>query len=247
MSFLARASPSTLFPIYLLSSIPFRRRQNPSTASTFSDTSIGSPVPSDPTLSSSAFLTGHVSHLRCARCATDLCLTSQIISKGFTGRHGRAYLVSPFPIDAPPNNSRPGRGSHLPNLPNTHIHKAVPRQLVTGAHTVSDVSCAFCGSVIGWKYDSAEEEGQRYKVGKFILETKKTFESNCWEGEGLGEGERGGGAFQHRPQGEEEVEFDSQDEEECEDLFAGVWTPTLALRRRQGKRFKGSTSCADWR
>ena len=120
----------------------------------------------------------------------------------------------------------------------------MPRQLVTGAHTVSDVSCAFCGSVIGWKYDSAEEEGQRYKVGKFILETKKTFESNCWEGDGFREGERGGGDFQHGSEGEEDAEFDSQDEDECEDLFAGVWTPTLALRRRQGKRFKGNTSFA---
>jgi len=59
---------------------------------------------------------------------------------------------------------------------------------------VSDVSCMFCGSVIGWKYESAEEEGQRYKVGKFILETKKIFESCCWEGEGGGmaSGEGGG-------------------------------------------------------
>ena len=85
--------------------------------------------------------------------------------------------------------------------------------------------------MIGWKYDSAEEETQRYKVGKFILETKKTFESSSWEGEGL-EAER-----EENDEVEGEVQFDSQDEDECEDLFAGVWSPTLALRRRQGKRF----------
>lgn len=89
----------------------------------------------------------------------------------------------------------------------------------------------FCGSVIGWKYESAEEEGQRYKVGKFILETKKIFESCCWEGENSGvEGGEGGWVG-------DEVEFDSQDEDECEDLFAGVWSPGLAVRRRQGRRF----------
>lgn len=33
----------------------------------------------------------------------------------------------------------------------------------------------------------------------------------------------------------ERVEFDSQDEDECEDLFAGVWSPGLARRRRQRK------------
>jgi len=89
----------------------------------------------------------------------------------------------------------------------------------------------FCGSVIGWKYESAEEEGQRYKVGKFILETKKIFESCYWEGDG------GGVAGGEECRAGEEVEFDSQDEDECEDLFAGVWSPGLALRRRQGKRF----------
>ena len=33
----------------------------------------------------------------------------------------------------------------------------------------------------------------------------------------------------------EEVEFDSQDEDECEDLFMGVWTPEAAMRRRIAK------------
>ena len=77
------------------------------------------------------------------------------------------------------------------------------------------MSCAFCGSVIGWKYDSAEEEAQRYKVGKYILETKKTFESSCWEGEAFPEGTQ-----EHREEASmpdvEKVEFDSQDEDECE-------------------------------
>lgn len=245
MSFLARASPTTLFPIYLLPSIPFRRHRNPSTDSTSSESSVGSPIPSDAAPSPSVFLTGHVSHIRCARCATDLCLTSQVISKGFTGRHGRAYLVSPFPIGANPEITPQRQGSYLPNLPNTHVHKAVPRQLVTGAHTVSDVSCAFCGSVIGWKYDSAEEEGQRYKIGKFILETKKTFESSYWEGQGFAEG-TGEVIGVNQVEGGE-VEFDSQDEDECEDLFAGVWSPTLALRRRRGKRFGRGAADTDWR
>ena len=39
------------------------------------------------------------------------------------------------------------------------------------------------------------------------------------------------------PVHEEEVEFDSQDEDECEDLFMGVWTPQLAAKRRKQKQF----------
>jgi hypothetical protein len=33
-------------------------------------------------------------------------------------------------------------------------------------------------------------------------------------------------------EGEEVVVFDSEDEDECEDLFAGVWDPEVVARRR---------------
>ncbi|KAL8930864.1 MAG: hypothetical protein Q9208_000405 [Pyrenodesmia sp. 3 TL-2023] len=223
----------TLFPIFLTPPIPFRRRRTSSTDS--SSTPSGSPTAA----TKDRYLSGHTSHLRCARCATDLCPTSQIISKGFTGRHGRAYLVSASPV----TEASESRYAKRACLPNTRTHKAVPRQLVTGAHTVSDVSCAFCGSVIGWKYDSAEEETQRYKVGKYILETKKVFGESCWERLDEEGEEEGGAAFTGSgPQAawEDAIEFDSQDEDECEDLFAGVWSPALAVRRRQGKRFEQS-------
>ncbi|KAI9840469.1 MAG: hypothetical protein M1838_004052 [Thelocarpon superellum] len=221
-----------LFPQFLLPVIPFRRRQD-SSSSGSSDSSTSSNAGRSKPDARPPFLSGHVSYLRCARCSADLCLTTQVISKGFTGRHGRAYLVSSSTtasaISASATASAP-----TSSLPNTHTHKAVPRQLVTGAHTVSDISCLFCGTILGWKYVAAEDEAQRYKVGKFILETRKIRAAHFWEGE------------EHRmppvalglPDPEEdETQFDSQDEDECEDLFAGVWSPALALKRRKGKRF----------
>lgn len=195
--------------------------------------------------SPNTYLRGHNSYLQCARCATDLCSTSQIISKGFTGRHGRAYLVSPTTSLGTLNYS-PKAAKSL-SLPNTHVHKSVSRQLVTGAHTVSDVSCAFCGSILGWKYDGADEESQRYKVGKFILETKKICSSSCWENDGWDEqGQSGSLNLRSSDPGsgtpdwerDVHVEFDSQDEDECEDLFAGLWSPGLASRRRQARKFE---------
>ena len=221
-----------MFPIYLLPSIPFRRRK-PSTDSTNTTSSTKSSDPVDNVDTPNSYLNGHLSYLRCAKCAADLCLTSQIISKGFTGRHGRAYLVSGTP------NSRTSGATYLPN---TQTGQAVKRQLVTGQHTVSDLSCSFCGLVIGWKYDAAEEETQRYKVGKFILETKRVFSYSKWENVGGGEDN----VVETPPEGldghpEACVEFDSQDEDECEDLFAGVWSPGLAMKRRMARRF-GSTN-----
>ena len=49
---------------------------------------------------------------------------------------------------------------------------------------------------------------------------------------------------------DEEVEFDSQDEDECEDLFAGVWSASLAAKRRKARGFqvsgKGNSSAGSW-
>ncbi|CAL8579109.1 hypothetical protein XPA_004865 [Xanthoria parietina] len=260
----------SLFPIYLVPPVPFRRRQPNPTFREKDDAAAAAAAvvapeeqpfrpPMPATTTDKGYLTGQTSRLRCARCAADLCPTSQIVSKGFTGRHGRAYLVSASPVidttaaAAPHHHHHHHHRSRNPktvSLPNTRTHKAMPRQLVTGAHTVSDVSCAFCGSVIGWKYDSAEEETQRYKVGKYILETRKVFSSSCWENEdddGDGEDDGDGGESLAGRSGApaaadsqgwgELVDFDSQDEDECEDLFAGVWSPALAVKRRQGKRF----------
>ncbi|GME40898.1 Yippee family protein [Neofusicoccum parvum] len=235
------------FPLYLLPSIPFRRRRSSTetTGTVTSDTSTSSASPP----ASPSYLRGHRSHLRCTRCLSDLCLTSQIISKGFTGRHGRAYLVAPphpYPVAATSagDDARGGGAvSHRDNnLPNTYTHKPVPRQLVTGAHTVSDISCALCGAVLGWKYVAAEEESQKYKVGKFILETKRVCRGVCWENDGDGRAAPPAEDLSAEARGasseEEDVEFDSQDEDECEDLFAGVWSPALAKRRRRGRAWR---------
>ncbi|KAI9045118.1 yippee/mis18 family protein [Aspergillus affinis] len=221
-----------MFPKFLLP--PFRRREH----------GVGRPsVTIDPRSSKdysgddAKYLKGHVSYIRCSRCATDLCLTSQIISKGFTGRHGRAYLVSAEPEACAVSVN--ATSSPTVSLPNTIIQKPVPRQLVTGSHTVSDISCAFCGSVLGWKYVAAEEESQRYKVGKFILETRRTMTASSWESAtyvGLPARPESLGAADIQPEASGiPVEFDSQDEDECEDLFAGIWSPGLAACRRSRK------------
>ena len=236
----AKVIPTILtFPSFLLPSIPFYRRK---TSRSPRPTGVGNAnynPKSNGVGEREKYLQGHVSYLQCACCAADICLTSQIISKGFTGRHGRAYLVSAGSGSLAESISMtPATSPTSPTLPNTIMQKAVPRQLVTGAHTVCDVSCIFCGSVLGWKYVAAEEESQRYKVGKFILETKRICTSSCWEN---GFDDRSGHVSLKQPDAvrlntvENPVEFDSQDEDECEDLFAGVWNVGLAVRRRSRK------------
>ncbi|PWY69167.1 yippee family protein [Aspergillus sclerotioniger CBS 115572] len=221
-----------MFAEFLLRPTVFRNMQpNMGTRASFSEIVSGSSLESHDT----NYLNGHISRIRCSCCAADICLTSQIISKGFTGRHGRAFLVSGEPIIS----ALAMKSSPTDSLPNTIIQKPVPRRLVTGAHTVGDISCALCGNVLGWKYVAAEEGSQRYKVGKFILETERIMTSSSWESPSyvdpamlsvpLGSGES---VFETSENG---TEFDSQNEDECEDLFAGIWSPGLAKRRRNRK------------
>lgn len=102
--------------------------------------------------------------------------------------------------------------------------------------------------MLGWKYVEASEESQKYKVGKYILETKRIRIGVSWENEERDDGDMTydevipltSNELRNLSDGPSKnaaanVEFDSQDEDECEDLFAGVWSPALALKRRQRK------------
>ncbi len=87
----------------------------------------------------------------------------------------------------------------------------------------------------------AKEAAQRYKIGKFILETRRVVGGKTWEDmDGSQADINGSGMMSVRIEGartnddgEEAVEFDSEDEDECEDLFAGVWDAEVVKKRRE--------------
>lgn len=257
------AGPPPRFPTYLLPSfaLPFNRRRHPSPpeetslpalSSSPADSVASSPTdsPLTPSFSPPGFpqpshpSEGQQPHgksdaarlsrvqpntIRCSTCSTDLAFTSQIVSKGFTGRYGRAYLVSPL---EPCKKDQP-RGT----LANVQLGKPETRQLVTGSHVVSDIMCAVCRVKVGWKYVDAKEESQKYKIGKFILETKRTVNSSSWDDVPAPEsGDLDVDPAQLSPEEDAEaVDFDSDDSDDCEDIFAGVWDPWVAAKRRSRK------------
>ncbi|KAK4789038.1 hypothetical protein SAY86_020357 [Trapa natans] len=94
----------------------------------------------------------------CYNCRNHVCLHDDIISKTFQGRTGRAFLFS-----------------HAMNVVVGHKED---RHLLTGLHTVADISCSDCGEVLGWKYVKAYDISQKYKEGKFILEKAKIIKEN---------------------------------------------------------------------
>ncbi|XP_062212118.1 protein yippee-like isoform X2 [Phragmites australis] len=86
----------------------------------------------------------------CKHCKTHLGLAADIISKAFHCKHGKAYLFN--------------------KVLNVTTGVKEDRMMMTGMHTVSDIFCVGCGSIVGWKYEAAHEKSQRYKEGKYILE-----------------------------------------------------------------------------
>jgi Yippee zinc-binding/DNA-binding /Mis18, centromere assembly len=86
----------------------------------------------------------------CAQCRTHLTSHDDIISKSFHGRHGRAYLFD--------------------QCVNVTIGPSDDRRLITGLHTVCDIFCKRCKTLVGWTYLKAYEASQKYKEGKYIIE-----------------------------------------------------------------------------
>ena len=57
--------------------------------------------------------------------------------------------------------------------------------MTTGMHTIRVLYCIDCHENVGWKYEIAYEEDQKYKEGRFILEEELCHSSHTHDaGEG---------------------------------------------------------------
>ena len=86
----------------------------------------------------------------CTQCGTHLTNSKFIHDRRFTGRTGTAYLFDlVYNVNRGPKQER---------------------HLKTGKHSVSDVFCLQCSTNLGWYYNDASDDSQKYKIGKFCLE-----------------------------------------------------------------------------
>lgn len=69
-----------------------------------------------------------------------------------------------------PKHIRLGRAYLFDMCVNITTGPAEDRRLMTGLHSVCDIFCKRCTSLIGWTYSKAYETSQKYKEGKFIIE-----------------------------------------------------------------------------
>ncbi|KAI8321535.1 yippee-domain-containing protein [Martensiomyces pterosporus] len=91
----------------------------------------------------------------CLGCSAHIARAGDIISRTFQGRLGRAYLTEA--------------------VVNEMLGDNEDRLLMTGMHTVCNLHCRNCGTVIGWKYIRAHDKSQQYKEGRYVLEQSRIF------------------------------------------------------------------------
>ncbi len=97
----------------------------------------------------------------CANCDTFLTNRTELVSTRFTGATGRAFLFN--------------------KVVNLEFSEVQDRIMLTGRHMVRDVSCKKCKTKLGWMYEYATDESQKYKEGRVILERALVTESEGFE------------------------------------------------------------------
>ncbi|CDH93300.1 Yippee domain-containing protein [Caenorhabditis elegans] len=86
----------------------------------------------------------------CTNCDTYLADKGHLVSTSFTGTTGQAFLFK--------------------NVTNVKFGESVVRNMLTGAHFVRDVFCQSCRAQLGWMYELAPNDNEKYKEGSVILE-----------------------------------------------------------------------------
>jgi len=97
----------------------------------------------------------------CVHCETFLTNRGELISTRFTGATGRAFLFN--------------------KVVNLNYSERSERVMLTGRHWVRDVFCKNCNDKVGWMYEFALEDQQKYKEGKVILEKALVRERDGFE------------------------------------------------------------------
>ncbi|KAK4310579.1 hypothetical protein Pmani_017863 [Petrolisthes manimaculis] len=112
----------------------------------------------------------------CANCYTVLTNLTELISIRFTGFTGRALLFRRVV------NLIYGLTQTFSEF-NSEVQD---RLMLTGRYMIRNALCKKCSAKLGWIYEFAFEESQRYKEGHVILEGALLTESDGFE-EHIGE------------------------------------------------------------
>lgn len=98
----------------------------------------------------------------CNECLSHLCLLDLVLSDGFTGASGKAYLVDKL-INVQPE----GHDQETP--------------MKTGTYVINKIRCLQCFTTLGWYYKKLYNYLELYKEGKYVIEKKyvRHIPNNC--------------------------------------------------------------------
>ncbi|MEW5314271.1 MAG: hypothetical protein WDW38_005782 [Sanguina aurantia] len=113
----------------------------------------------------------------------------EVLSKAFHARSGKAYLFN--------------------HVVNVVVGEPEERYMTTGLHVVRDIYCSACkcrtplsAQPLGWRYEVANEEGQRYKEGKFCVERAAIMDLERYVGSSGGSSQGGSRSSMGADEGE---------------------------------------------
>jgi len=86
----------------------------------------------------------------CKTCGFHIADHRDVHTKNFTGKNGPAVLFN--------------------TVVNVTEGDPKERQMISGRYTVTDIACNNCAAYIGWTYQNATAQENKFKIGKSVLE-----------------------------------------------------------------------------
>ncbi|KAJ3516839.1 hypothetical protein NLJ89_g873 [Agrocybe chaxingu] len=87
----------------------------------------------------------------------------------------RALVSSAIPPDSRSFRGFFGKASLFTETYNVMLAKPGVQLMVTGAHTMQEVTCGICSSYLGWKIVRAHEKTESWKDGHFLMELENLY------------------------------------------------------------------------
>ncbi|KAF8893305.1 hypothetical protein BD779DRAFT_1669637 [Infundibulicybe gibba] len=96
--------------------------------------------------------------LACKRCY--MCITSHnvLLPQGLIPPHSRSF------------RGFSGKASLFTETYNVKLSRPAVQLMVTGAHTMQEITCVACSAYLGWKIVRAHDLSERWKEGHCLLE-----------------------------------------------------------------------------
>ncbi|CAD6190691.1 unnamed protein product [Caenorhabditis auriculariae] len=151
----------------------------------------------------------------CEKCGNYLSNGSEVLSTNFTGVTGQAYLFR--------------------RVANLRLGEIDVREMITGKHHVRDAFCVCCEAKLGWMYEFAWNDSERYKEGAITLERKLISKSDGLKDDPQKPFNSGNPDNIRRPENSEVAEEDLEEDDVEQPNFVRYFLPPAENQLEDGQ------------